>query len=35
MIIEHRAGQFDPSAFRDRYQDALRELIEQRRAGCR
>ncbi len=27
MIIQRRAGHFDPSTFRDRYQDALRELI--------
>src|SRR6059058_5547871 len=25
MIIERRAGHFDPATFRDRYQDALRE----------
>ena len=34
MIIERRAGQFDPSAFRDRYQDALRELIEAKMRGA-
>src|SRR5260221_498455 len=34
MIIERRAGQFDPSAFRDRYQDALRELIEAKMSGA-
>src|SRR5881394_1028840 len=28
MIIKRKAGSFDPSTFRDRYQDALRELIE-------
>src|SRR5438874_9650478 len=27
MIIERRAGHFDPTTFRDRYQEALRELI--------
>jgi len=27
-IIRQRTGKFDPSTFRDRYQDALRELIE-------
>jgi len=34
MIIERRAGQFDPLAFRDRYQDALRELIEAKMRGA-
>jgi DNA end-binding protein Ku len=33
MIIDRRAGQFDPSAFRDRYQEALRELIEAKMRG--
>jgi len=33
MIIERRAGHFDPSTFRDRYQDALRELIEAKMRG--
>jgi DNA end-binding protein Ku len=28
MILQRRAGHFDPSTFRDRYQEALRELIE-------
>ena len=28
IIIERRAGHFDPATFRDRYQDALRELTE-------
>ena len=32
-IIERRAGEFDPSAFRDRYQDALRELVESKVKG--
>ena len=27
-IIERRKGTFDPASFRDRYQDALRELVE-------
>jgi DNA end-binding protein Ku len=35
MIIERRAGHFDPATFRDRYQDALRELIEARMKGLR
>jgi DNA end-binding protein Ku len=26
-IIERRAGEFEPESFRDRYQDALRELV--------
>src|ERR1051325_9010335 len=33
MIIKRRAGQFDPSTFRDRYQEALRELIEAKMRG--
>jgi DNA end-binding protein Ku len=32
-IIKQRTGQFDPSTFRDRYQDALRELIEAKMKG--
>jgi DNA end-binding protein Ku len=32
-IIERRAGAFDPSEFRDRYQDALRELVEAKTKG--
>lgn len=32
-IIERRAGEFDPEDFRDRYQDALRELVESKAAG--
>jgi non-homologous end joining protein Ku len=32
-IIERRIGKFDPSKFRDRYQEALRELIEARMKG--
>jgi DNA end-binding protein Ku len=34
MIIERRAGQFDPSAFRDQYQEALRGLIEAKMRGA-
>ena len=33
MIIKRKAGSFDPSTFRDRYQDALRELIEAKIKG--
>jgi len=33
MILQRRAGQFDPSTFRDRYQEALRELIEAKIRG--
>jgi DNA end-binding protein Ku len=32
-IIERRAADFDPADFRDRYQDALRELVESKIAG--
>ena len=32
-IIERRAAEFDPADFRDRYQDALRELVESRAEG--
>jgi DNA end-binding protein Ku len=32
-IIERRAGEFDPSEFRDRYQEALRELVEAKAQG--
>ena len=32
-IIERRTGKFDPSKFRDRYQEALRELIEAKMRG--
>jgi len=32
-IIEQLEGKFDPSRFRDRYEDALRELIEHKRKG--
>ena len=33
QIIEQQEGKFDPSMFRDRYEDALRELIEEKRKG--
>jgi DNA end-binding protein Ku len=33
MIIERRSGQFYPASFRDRYQEALRELIEAKMKG--
>jgi len=32
-IIERRTSKFDPSKFRDRYQEALRELIEAKMKG--
>ena len=32
-IIRRRLGDFDPASFRDRYQDALRELIEAKLKG--
>jgi DNA end-binding protein Ku len=32
-IIEQQAGPFDPSEFKDRYEDALRDLIEQKKKG--
>jgi DNA end-binding protein Ku len=32
-IIERRAAKFDPETFRDRYQDALRELVEAKTQG--
>jgi DNA end-binding protein Ku len=32
-IIEQRTGKFDPSTYRDRYQQALRELIEAKMKG--
>src|SRR5580700_5545493 len=32
-IIERRAGEFDPEEVRDRYQDALRELVESKVKG--
>jgi DNA end-binding protein Ku len=33
VILKRRAGHFDPSTFRDRYQEALRELIEAKMRG--
>lgn len=33
MIIKRRSGHFDPAAFRDRYQEALRQLIEAKMKG--
>ena len=32
-IIERRSGSFEPTNFRDRYQDALRELVEAKTKG--
>ena len=32
-IIERRTAAFDPQTFRDRYQDALRELVEAKTKG--
>src|SRR5579862_579851 len=32
-IIERRSGEFDPEDVRDRYQDALRELVESKAEG--
>jgi DNA end-binding protein Ku len=32
-IIERRSGTFDPTDFRDRYQDALRELVAEKTKG--
>jgi DNA end-binding protein Ku len=32
-IIKRRSGHFDPATFRDRYQEALRELIEAKMHG--
>jgi len=32
-IIERRSGEFDPADFRDRYQDALRELVAEKTKG--
>src|SRR5438067_6479544 len=33
MIIQRKTGSFDPSTFRDRYQEALKELIEAKLKG--
>ena len=32
-IIEQQEAKFDPSQFKDRYEDALRDLIERKKAG--
>lgn len=32
-IIDQKKGDFDPSEFNDRYEDALREVIEQKKRG--
>jgi DNA end-binding protein Ku len=32
-IIERRSAKFDPAAFRDRYQDALRDLVDSKLKG--
>jgi DNA end-binding protein Ku len=32
-IVEQQAGDFDPAEFVDRYEDALRELIEEKKKG--
>ena len=32
-IIRQRTGHFDPSTYRDRYQDALQQLIEAKTKG--
>ena len=32
-IVEQQSGDFDPSEFRDRYEDALRALIDEKRKG--
>jgi DNA end-binding protein Ku len=32
-IIDRRSGEFDPSTFRDRYQDALHELVAEKTKG--
>jgi len=33
MIIKRKTGSFDPSKFRDRYQEALKELVEAKIKG--
>ncbi|MFO1154266.1 MAG: Ku protein [Rhodospirillales bacterium] len=33
QLIEQKAGAFDPAAFRDRYQDAVREMVEAKLKG--
>jgi DNA end-binding protein Ku len=32
-ILDSKKGHFDPSKFEDRYEDALRDLIQAKRAG--
>src|SRR5260370_3299005 len=32
-IVQQQSGDFDPSEFHDRYEDALRELIDEKRKG--
>src|SRR5204863_8732962 len=32
-IVEQQAGEFDPAEFVDRYEDALREMIEENKKG--
>jgi hypothetical protein len=32
-IVDQQAGEFDPAEFVDRYEDALRELVEQKKKG--
>jgi len=32
-IVEQQAGDFDPAEFVDRYEDALREMIEEKKKG--
>ena len=34
-IVEQQAGEFDPAEFVDRYEDALRAMIERRRRASR
>jgi DNA end-binding protein Ku len=33
QLIEQKSGAFDPAAFRDRYQDAIREMVEAKLKG--
>src|SRR6185312_17412325 len=32
-IVDQQAGEFDPAEFVDRYEDALRDLIEEKKRG--
>jgi DNA end-binding protein Ku len=32
-IVDQQTGEFDPAEFVDRYEDALRELIEEKKKG--